>query len=128
LLEEVGDLAHAVLADLVELHDPLLAIAVMRGGMERLVRSAFREDAVLRVASGLERGDARHVGLEREHLKVEQQGPVVGERGGETGRGVCGESGGGPRAGASGSARASPLRFCASTAWIRRSISRTLSR
>ncbi len=40
---------------------------------------------------------------------------------------MCSENESGTPAGASGSARASPLRLCASTAWMRRSISRTLS-
>ena len=45
-------------------------------------------DAVLRVAAGLERDDARHVGLQREHLQVEHQLHVLGERVGHAGRRV----------------------------------------
>src|SRR5207248_6272723 len=45
-----------------------------------LVRAALREDAVLRVAPGLERDDARHVALKRQHLKIEEQLHVLGER------------------------------------------------
>ena len=51
----------------------VFAIAVVRRRVERQVDAALREHAVLRVAAGLERDDARHVGLEREHLQVEHQ-------------------------------------------------------
>ena len=56
--------------------------------MEWLVRSAVREDAVLRVAADLERDDARHVRLQRQHLQVEQQFHVLGEGVGHAGRRV----------------------------------------
>ena len=48
--------------------------------MEGLVRSALGEHAVLRVAAGLERDDARHVRFERQHLQVEHQLDVLGVR------------------------------------------------
>ena len=116
LLEEVRQLAHAVLADLVELEDRFLARAVVRRGVEGAVGAALGEDAVVGVAAGLEGDDPRHVGLEGEHLQVEHEAHVLGERV----RNACGclrqlallAAGG-----------------CATpTAAIRRSISRTLFR
>src|SRR5438067_1210171 len=86
LVEEVRGLADSELANLVELENPLFAVAVVRRGMERLLRLALREDAVLRVAARLERHDTGHVGLQREHLDVEHQPHVLGERVGDAGR------------------------------------------
>ena len=67
---------------------PWLAAAVVRGGVERLTRSALREDAVVGVATHLERDDACEVRFEREHLDVEQQLHVLGERVGHSRRRV----------------------------------------
>ena len=61
---------------------------MVRGRVERLVRGAFREHAVLGVATGLERDDAGHVRLKRQQLHVEHQLHVLGERIGDTGRSV----------------------------------------
>ena len=52
---------------------------MVRSRVERPVRAAFRESAVLGVASELEGNDARHVGLERQHLKVVHELHVLRE-------------------------------------------------
>ena len=54
LLEEIRHQADVVLVDLRELRDAVLAIAVMRGRMERRVHAAQRVDAGRAVASELE--------------------------------------------------------------------------
>ena len=69
-----------VLVDHVELHDRRLAAAVVRRRVEALVRAALRERAARGVAARLERDHARHVRLQREHLKVEHQLHVLVER------------------------------------------------
>ena len=83
-----GSWPDAVPADRVEVQDPLLVVPVVRGGVERTAGAALREDAVLRVAAGLERDDARHVGLQRQHLEIEQKLHVLGERVGHAARRV----------------------------------------
>ena len=80
LLEQVRHQADVIGVDLLEVGDALVAIEMMRAGMERRRRSAGGEHAVRDVAAELEREDARRVGGERHGLQIEHQLDVLFER------------------------------------------------
>ena len=71
--QQVRHQADVVAIDLLEVGDALVAIEVMRAGVERGGRAAAREHAVRDVAAELEREDARRVGGKRHRLQVEHQ-------------------------------------------------------
>ena len=79
LLQEVRNHADVIAVDLHEVGDALLALAVVRGGVERAADAALGIDARRTVAAHLEREDARRVRRERQHLQVEHQLDVLGE-------------------------------------------------
>ena len=81
LLDEVGQHLHVVLVDLRQLVDQVRIFAVMRATVERQRwRCAFRIDATGEVAREQQRADAGDIGLERQHLQVEQKFDIVLER------------------------------------------------
>ena len=80
LSRKYGSMLDVVAVDQVEVEDAGFASTVVRRRVESLVRSALRIRAARRIAARLERDDARHVGLEREHLEVEHQLHVLLER------------------------------------------------
>ena len=113
LLEVIGEQRHVIGVDLRQLLQLLRIVAVMRRRVVRLGHADLRIGARADFARHLERDDARHVGLQREHLQVEHQLDVLfpRRRGTPTGR--------------VDDPAAATRRLCCSAFWMRRSTSRT---
>src|SRR5688572_11592910 len=86
LLDQIREQRHMVRVDLGELHQLLRIVGVMRHRMMRLGHADVRVGSGARFPRQLERDDASHVSLERQHLQVEHQLDVVFPDRGNAGR------------------------------------------
>ena len=79
LVQEIRQHADVVGVDLLEVADPVLAVLVMRGRVERGLHAAVGEHAVRGVAAQLEGEHPRDVAGEGDRLQVEHQLDVLFE-------------------------------------------------
>src|SRR5437867_11401308 len=79
-LEKICEQRYVERIDLGNFRELFRIVAMMTRGMVRVRDADFRIRTVIELAGQLEGDDPRDVGLKRQHLQIEQELRVVGER------------------------------------------------